>query len=505
MLIFVATANFTMVQSQHVCGTIDQTAILERTKMNKRALALHPELRNGEVLYVPLQFHIVTLNDGTGAIGEEKILEQLCRLNEDYQGLNIHFYLKNDFNYIAYTKLYEDPGHQFSSVKMSANKVNNAINIFIVDQIGSNGSGTTLGYYQPNKDWIVAIKSRVNGSTQTVSHEVGHFFSLAHPFYGWEQCPYNINDFGSPLQSTHLPQNCSGALIELMDGSNCEVAADLICDTPPDYNFGLTDPENNCVLDYEVKDYNGDVIDVMENNFMSYFFGCQDYEFTPTQVDLMRADFQSSGRSYLRSSYVPDTTEFFAAQTEVTAPAFNSTTQYYDHVLVDWNDVPGASRYLVKITTGFFTKVETYYHVKDKSELLLTDLPQSENNITVLIWPYNEGSSCNTVPSQTHKFKTGANSVVAVFDLSENQGFRLFPNPVSLKDGNMILWSDESIDNCTIRISDLHGRNIFVKNTALNSGDNKIELESSKINTGIYFMHLSTQNKSYSKKIIISN
>ena len=71
MLIFVATANFTMVQSQHVCGTIDQTAILERTKMNKRALALHPELRNGEVLYVPLQFHIVTLNDGTGAIGEE--------------------------------------------------------------------------------------------------------------------------------------------------------------------------------------------------------------------------------------------------------------------------------------------------------------------------------------------------------------------------------------------------------------------------------------------------
>jgi hypothetical protein len=501
-MFFLMTFSLSWGQHREVCGVVDQSSIIERLEENKLALRNNLITRSNDVLFVPLQFHIVTMDDGTGALGEEKILDQLCRLNEDYEVLNMQFYLKNQFNYIPYTKLYEDPGNTFSSYKMTQHKVNNAINIFIVDQIGSNSTGTTLGYYQPNKDWIVVIKDRVNSSTQTLSHEIGHFFSLAHPFYGWEQCPYDINEHGSPLNITHIP--CSGGLIELMDGSNCEITADRICDTPPDYNFGLTDPEDNCSLDYEVKDYNGDLIDVMENNFMSYFFSCADYAFTPTQINLMVADYQSTGRNYIRSSYEPDTTLLTGVAPEITAPEYNGTTEFYDHVLLDWTDVPGASRYLVKVTTGFFTKETKYYHVQNESKLILTDLPADEKNVAVVIWPYNQGNSCNTAASQTHKFKTSG-TTVNVFDLNDDGNFMLFPSPLSLSEDKLILWSKDARTKVRIEILDIHGRSVLNEIRDLNPGNNILDFPTGLSQQGFYVFHLKTAEKTYSKKILISN
>lgn len=489
-------------QNREVCGVVDQTAILERLELNKRALKENPELRNDEVLYVPLQFHIVTEDDGSGALPEENILSQLCRLNEDYEPLKMQFYLKDNFNYIAYTRLYEDPGHTFSNSKMLSNKVDDAVNIFVVDQIGDNTIGTTLGYYQPLNDWIVVVKARVNASTQTLSHEIGHFFSLAHPFYGWEGCPYIKNELGSPLTITHVP--CSNELIELVDGSNCEISADRICDTPPDYNFGLVDPENNCSLDFEVKDLNGDVIDVMENNYMSYFFNCTDYAFTQTQMDLMRADYNSSGRNYIRSGYEPDTTELIGEKPVITAPVYNSTTQFYDYVTLDWDDMPGVSRYLVKVTTGFFTQVETYYHVKNQSQLILTDLPADEKNIAVIVWPFNEGNSCNSSPSLTHKFKTSA-IPVNVTDLSADGSFKLFPSPVSATNGSFTLWSNEDHNDSKIELVDLAGKRILNQRLNLEAGNNRIEIPAGSVfSAGLHIFHLATNDRHYSKKILLT-
>ena len=501
VVILLFTHSLLFAQQQSFCGTIDQSAILERLDQNKRYLRENLHARSDEILYVPLQFHIVTQDNGEGAIGEEKILEQLCRLNKDYKPVNIRFYLKSDFNYIAYTKLYEDPGHTFSSVKMSANKVNNAVNIFIVDQIGSNSTGTTLGYYQPNKDWIVVIKSNVNGNVQTLSHEIGHFFSLAHPFNGWEACPYDASEHGNPLNITLVP--CSGAMIELVDGSNCDEAADKICDTPPDYNFGLVDPEGNCSLDFDVRDSNGELIDVMENNYMSYFFNCSAYSFTPTQMDLMRADFQSSGRNYIRSTYKPDTTLLADTAPVVLSPAYNSTTEFYDHVLLDWEDVPGVQNYLVKVTTGFFTKVETYYHAKGVSQLLLTELPADEKNIAVIIWPYNEGNTCDAIVSQTHKFKTSS-IPVNIKELDASGEFRLYPSPLSLRSETLILWSDIEMPSARIQIASIAGNWVYEKTTPVTKGANRIDLGGASFTPGFYVFQLTDGEKTYSKKLLIT-
>ena len=46
-------------QVKQVCGTIDQTEILERLKENKRALKANPQLRNGEVVFVQFNFMLL--------------------------------------------------------------------------------------------------------------------------------------------------------------------------------------------------------------------------------------------------------------------------------------------------------------------------------------------------------------------------------------------------------------------------------------------------------------
>ncbi len=484
-----------------VCGTHDHEEIFERLEMNKRALVENPQiLRDEEVLFVPVKFHIVTRDDGSGGLDEEALLVQLCRLNKDYETLKMHFYIKGSINYIPYTTLYDDPRHTFSTIRMAANFANNAVNVFIVNKIGSNGTGTTLGYYQPGRDWIVMIQSKV-GNNETLSHEVGHFFSLPHTFYGWEGCPYESSVHGLQVNFTHVP--CSGELIELANGSNCTQAADKLCDTPPDFNFGLYDPEQNCSQDFEVRDINGDVVNPQENNFMSYFSNCPTNQFSPSQMALMRADYLSSGRNYIRSSYLPDTTVLPEEKPVISDPPYNSTVPYYDHIFVNWSDVPGVSSYLIKISVGTINKKNYYYHVHDASETIITNLPPNQSFISMLIWPYNEGSSCDPKVSETHRFKTGGISV-GVDETIRNGQFKFYPNPLSLTSPVLIIDNQGNAGEYEVALFNMSGQSIYKEKRLVGPGQNMIDLSAADVKRGMYVFRILRGNEIITQKLSVN-
>jgi hypothetical protein len=484
-----------------VCGTHDHEEIFQRLEVNKRFLAENQAIyREDAVLFVPVKFHIVTKDDGTGALEEEALLTQLCRLNNDYEAHKMHFYIKGSVNYIPYTTLYEDPKAQFSTIKMAANFANNAVNVFIVNKIGTNETGTTLGYYQPGRDWIVMIQSKV-GNNETLTHEIGHFFSLPHTFYGWEGCPYESSVYGLQVNLTHVP--CSGELIELANGSNCGTAADKLCDTPPDFNFGLYDPEQNCRQDFDVKDLNGDVVRPMENNFMSYFSNCPAGQFTTSQKNLMRADFLSTGRNYIRSSYVPDTTIIAEEKPVITEPPFNSTVPYYDHIYVNWTDVPGANSYWIKVTVGTISKKVFYYRVNGASETTITNLPPNQTFISMLIWPYNDGNSCNIKVSETHRFKTGGISV-GVEEINKTGNFRLYPNPVSDAFPEFILENNGNTETFELEVINLNGQKLFSTSQLLYTGKNPVNLSEAYLKPGMYVFRIIRGNEIINQKLSIN-
>jgi len=81
-----------------------------------------------------------------------------------------------------------------------------------------------------------------------LTHELGHFFGLLHTF----------EDIGE----------------ELVDGSNCDVAGDLICDTPADpYQPGdqVSEYIKDCIFYAEMKDANGEYYQPLVGNIMSYY------------------------------------------------------------------------------------------------------------------------------------------------------------------------------------------------------------------------------------------
>jgi PKD repeat protein len=139
-----------------------------------------------------------------------------------------------------------------------SNHQSDILNIYFVNDI-SFGAGGACGYtYLPgnSNQYYDAIVMDNDCTTSTdgttLTHEFGHHLNLIH---------------------THGPQN--GSLTdELVNGTNCSVAGDLLCDTPADPELGGNNVNNvNCL--YSVAgtpptDAQGNLFDPDTSNIMSY-------------------------------------------------------------------------------------------------------------------------------------------------------------------------------------------------------------------------------------------
>ena len=116
------------------------------------------------------------------------------------------------------------------------------------------------------------IYLRKAGCLGSLTHEMGHLFGLPHTFGGSEA--------------------------ELVDGSNCLTAGDLICDTPADPYVENSDTTwlgqfNEFIFDGQ--DSNGQYFQPDVGNIMSYYSA--DCGFTNEQYIIMANTFLDSGRT----------------------------------------------------------------------------------------------------------------------------------------------------------------------------------------------------------------
>ncbi|CAN5531552.1 hypothetical protein BH23BAC1_BH23BAC1_33330 [soil metagenome] len=218
-----------------------------------------------ERLVISINAHIVRTNRGRGGISETEVLNAVNQLNRNFIDSRISFEVCK-FNYIDKSRFFKF--NRADEALLTSSNADSTINIYFVDKILGMDEGNVCGYtYYPTKglDHLILSNSCIGNGT-TLSHEMGHFFGLYHT---------HEDKFG----------------IELVNGSNCISAGDLICDTPADPGLQFSSVNEDCEYIGLVLDPTKLRYDPPVNNLMSYSRKRCRRSFTFEQSEKMRINY----------------------------------------------------------------------------------------------------------------------------------------------------------------------------------------------------------------------
>ncbi len=494
LLLFCAAITNAYPQSVHsFCGTTEADLRQIRRKLLENKTT--PALQARSTVYVPVRFHMVAEDDGSGGVYYTRLLAQLCQLNEDFLSAGIQFYMVMDFNTINNSAIHHE--HLQNADDMQVMRDFSAINVWIVDEVYSpNPNAVTSGAYQFSKDWLIIRSSEINGFSVTLTHEMGHFFKLLHTFNGWDFDPWTAQRHGNPAPAMS-PRNIP---TERQNGTNCDVAGDYICDTPPDYNFGFY--ANGCDYTADAQDPLGEAVMPDKYNFMTYFDRCDraSYHFSDQQRQLMRTDLASTSRDYIRTEEIPNF-EPISGEVVLELPAWNDRVPVYNAVQLDWTDVTGATHYLVEIDRVPSFTLQPKAFVSDQSELQVTTL-DANRTYYWRVRPFNTYHTCASF-SDVRIFTTGdvATSASNIRQLSD---WTIIPNPAKQNSGIEIAFDMLETLEAAILLCDLTGRRVReIYGQRFSVGKNSIFINTDNLNAGVYFLTLQTDKGRLTEKIVI--
>ena len=478
-------------QNHNWCGVSTQSGAQIKAQLHENRHEMADYVSDRTVTtYVPVRFFLVAKTDGTGRASEKLALAALCKLNENYADQDIQFYIK-ELKYLNNTTIFSNPTSFGGSNAIANQMIYNALNIFIVNEMSEEG---VLAYYQPDagpngNDWIVALQSYVDEDL-VLTHEVGHFFSLNHTFYGWESTGgWDPILYGNPVGTT----SPDGITNEMVNGSNCNNAGDDICDTPADYMF----PNNSCDYTQNAKDPNGQLLNPDIYNFMNYVYNCGNYHFSDGQKTAIHNSLFSNNRNYVRPNYTPNLDEVTGAPT-IVSPASGSTVDTYNNVQLEWSALAGADHYFLEVTKSG-TPAQRY--ISTTNSIVLTNLDPS----TTYLWKvmgYNEYSTCGSFSSQKI-FKTG-NLINDTSDSKVSESWNVSPNPVKI--GQPINLNMESAEGLEAEVT------IFGATGQVAVGPVKykfaggltaLEIETDGLAPGFYLVSLQTANSLQTERVAV--
>ncbi len=343
LVLILLGAFTTEAQSQGSCGvtTGDQYQWMPRF-LGDQTLAESGLSFKTEVSSIPVTFHLVGKSNGDSRPATWQAWEAICTLNQLFEPAGFYFYLRG-VTEVSSTGIFNDHTLNVNQQAMRALKVSDAVNVFVVNNAGVSGGPIVTGYYDVGDDWVVIARSAFKANNHILAHEMGHFFGLFHPHLGWDGQAWSAATFGNPA-----PALASDGVTptELQNGSNCQTAGDRLCDTPPDYNFGLG-WQQSCIYAGGAQDPTGMLVNPDEGLIMSYFSDSCRTRFSPEQILIMQADLLTTERAYLQNSFVPDTGSL--ATSTVTQVPDSMATLSGDSLSFRWFSNPLAEQYYLEI------------------------------------------------------------------------------------------------------------------------------------------------------------
>lgn len=463
------------------------------------------QYRSGEVIWVPLSIHILTKDDGKGGFRNNNLVKALCNLNDVFLTSDIQFYILGDIHFEASTAMWDHSTTNAGGEFMLEHNIPNSLNCYVVK-----GPAGNCGYNLP---WagIALGTACMKTFDLTWAHEIGHALSLPHPFLGWEggqsydgSIPANYNnpapsfvtydytDFKEIQHHDTLIIDTS--YVELIDGSNCHVAADGFCDTKPDYIAARWSCNAEGLSKFEQVDPNGVVFRSQGDVLMGYSSATNKESnvcrgiFTTEQGQAMRANLIEEKSDWLNQTY-----ELDGIANEIINPFPTDGDQIdYQNIEFSWENTAGnADKYLVQIG------------IENTLTLVLFDSIVSEQNMQVFDLEVGKKYYWRVRAIDNNEFCSDFSEINAFEseDLSATSNLSVgictvFPNII--KTNQPIHIGFATTTNYNYQLFNRNGQKVSFKNNSIEETINTKGLVS-----GFYFLNINTSEGNESFKIQI--
>lgn len=442
-------------------------------------------------LYVPVTFHIVGNDEGSGYFDTGDAMLALCNMNEQYLPLHIRFYLKpgDELRFHNKSKWFEHDWNAGSEMINTATAgIRNRLNMFIVADPAGN-----CGYSW--QDAVVMKKGCSGPKNATWAHEVGHHFSLPHTFRGWENFTWDYSK-PAPLKVNNVP-------VEKTDGSNCYTGGDRFCDTDADYINDRWTCNSN--LQSNKVQYDPDSVAFRSDAtlFMSYSYDACASRFSGEQTDAIRANLQSEHSNYLLQINPPLAEIDDHAIVELISPLDTTQPVQYNHIEFKWKAVPNARYYTVEIAND--PKFNTpFFHqtVIDTTSLVITK--GAPNNWTIY-WRVRAANGWDVCQPHDNE-QVGVlrtQNLSATNDLERAAVIQLAPNPVMAgAPAKMSVLSDQVME-LSATVSDAAGRICYRQVFKVFNGANDLEIPTAQLSAGAYMVLLQNEKGATVKRLAV--
>ncbi|MCH2021762.1 MAG: T9SS type A sorting domain-containing protein [Saprospiraceae bacterium] len=497
----------------HKCGvTKEADALIKQRLMQNRAMFTKQEvsdlMNNRTITYIPISFHSVSNSSGEGAATEREIMDFLCGLNGLYASQDLQFFIYDQIHFRTSNNIDDNAGSNASAVDMYGWTVPQTLNI----TIGRSQNNPTSSWYSGFGDYIFLLKQMMTPQAKTEAHEIGHFFTLPHTFYGWEgtdaeaeyansNVPSTIGNGWGAFSPENVPRTGSQA--------NCNSEGDGFCGTEADYYSDRT----NCPYFVTVRDPYGNNLDPDETNIMSYALDNCVTTFSADQQAAIAMDVAQ--RSWVSNTPNGTTDLGSLASPTPISPVNNGLLGSINNptVRLDWTALTGAPWHYIEVYgtlipgLWFVDVTDVIYQGYQYNGTSYFDL--STTNLQagkVYAWrvtPISNYSTC-ALPSPYYKFEaTAAATSIKDLPIHNQITFDLNANPVSTTYIPLSVYTAETIV-ASIRVYSLDGREMMAVNKlSFSVGDNILQLPAENILNGIYIAVLTTDRGTLQQKFVI--
>lgn len=499
--------------SDFECGVDEQTALLvkQRLMANRQAFTrqeVESLTTSRAITYIPLTItNVAGDTNGLGKTSERIILGFVCGLNAIYADQNVQFFIHGTIRNQISSHIYNNAGTTTARAEMMSYRVAGTLNLII----GASASNPRASWYDGGGDFIFLLKQMLTAEAKTEAHEIGHFFTLPHTFYGWENRDVEATYSGQNVPDTvragwyaFVPERVARTGIQ----ANCQTAADGFCDTEADYYSSRT----NCPYNPTIKDPYGNSLNPDESNIMSYANDACINNFSTEQKAAIAIDIASRNWATNMPTNTSDVTGIPSAVSPLHNGQLGSIID--NTVRLEWTPVTGATMYYLEV---FATKIPGFWFPNTNSPIykgiVYTGNPYFDLSTANLVagnryaWrvkALNSTSTCASI-SVYSKFEAVASGTTGIKDLpiEKQMTFTVHSNPITTSFIPLTVYSAEEVIG-SIRVYGMDGREaLSLTKQAISEGESIIQLPANELSNGMYVAVLITNRGQLQQKIII--